>query len=335
MRKLVTKRQVKDVLDHPNADRLDIVFIDGWRVVSKKGNFKPGDEGIFFEIDSLLPEDERWGFLENSKWRVKTTRIRGELSQGLLLPLSVFDKEMNRILERTNKDPKADLSDIIGVEKYETPFRAEGEILREIPSFLRKTDQMRIQNEPELIDHVAQTPFEVTEKLEGTSSQFYLNNGEFGVCSRNNELRQSDTNLFWVLADRYKIREKLEELGRNLSIQGEIVGPKIQKNYYDLKKQDLFVFDVWDIDNHRHLLPDERRHLIKDLGFNHVPVVDRHFKHTFESSDELLEFAEISSAINPSKWAEGMVFKSCLLVTNEAGYDTQVTFKAISNKFLG
>lgn len=341
MRKLATIRVAKEINPIVGADAIEAVRVDGWTCVSKKGEFQVGDKGIYFEIDSFLNgEDERFKFLskqfinfENKIGaRLRTIRLRGQLSQGLFLPLEKFP-------ELQGLDIGADVTEILGVTKWEPPMPAQlaGEVVGIFPHFIKKTDEERIQNLVQEIevDNRGQE-FEMSVKLDGSSMTVYRFDratdkmGEvftdFGVCSRNYNLRESEKNSLWRVARKNRMLEALEFLGRNLAFQGEIIGEGIQGNNEDLKGQEFFLFNIFDIDNQKHLSPAERQEIVKVLNENgfaikHVPIVGTIVLN--HSVDEILAMADGQSLNNANR--EGLVFKRM---------DGQFSFKAISNWYL-
>lgn len=171
--------------------------------------------------------------------------------------------------------------------------------------------------------------FEVTEKLDGTSMTVYQKDGIFGVCSRNLDLIETEGNTHWMVARILKLEEKLKEIGRNIALQGELVGHGIQKNSYKLSGQQFFLFDIWDIDAKRYLPAKERYEIAELLGIDTVPIIDKKWILESESISKLLEFADGPSDLCSTAAREGLVFKS----VEHFGWDT-FSFKAISNKFL-
>lgn len=229
-----------------------------------------------------------------------------------------------------------DLTELLGVIKYEPPMDVSlsGIVKGVKPSLISKTDQERIQNLVGHIEKYKEMEFEITEKLDGTSAQFYYNGGEFGVCSRNLEYNLEDKNNAFVrMADGLKLEEQLAKLGRNVSLQGEIVGEKIQKNYLKILGQRFYVFDVWDIDKQCYMSPIERREFLAQLdGIKQVPTP--HLKmplfEEYGSMDKLLEFAKGKSMINPQAEREGVVCRS--YAKDEHG--NWISFKIINNDYL-
>lgn len=335
MRKLASIQQIKDIQPIINADAIEVVVVNGWKVVSKKGEFKKGDLCVYFEIDSFLPCKEPFEFLRKSCYkkladgsegfRLRTVKLRGQVSQGLALPLNLFGN-----LDRQLGD---DVSDQLKVVKYEPPMPPElnGIAKGSFPSFIRKTDQERIQNLwEEYKEKYDDLEFEITLKLDGTSCTFYHNDGEVGVCSRNLELQFNPSSTQGRIESKFNIFENLKKLGKNIAIQGELVGEGIQGNPEKVLGQTFFIFDIWDIDEQRYLTPNERIKLINKAGFEedlHIFILDIKKLSDFNTLDELLVYAD-GKGIN-SKTREGVVFKSMDLIDGES-----VSFKVISNKFL-
>ena len=200
------------------------------------------------------------------------------------------------------------------------------------PSWIQKTDQERVQNLKEEFDYWLKEnhTWEVTEKLDGSSMTVYLRDGEFGVCSRNLELKPNETNSLWKVAVRADLELKLRQANRNLALQGELIGEGIQGNPYKMKGQEFFLFDIYDIDANKYLTPAERNAFVEEHDIKHVPVIafgaELWDTLGINSIEEILKFAEGKSVIGMTGCErEGFVFKSTTM---------QCSFKAISNKFL-
>lgn len=272
MRKLASIRVIHDLKPIDGADKIELATIDGWQVVVKKGEFQLASRCVYFEIDSLLPERPEFEFLRKccyvdekkskngSGFRVKLTRMRGHVSQGLALPLDVFGEEFN---EKYIVAPVGtDVTEVLGVKKFEEilPAHLSGIARGAFPSFVRKTDLERIQNYyGDLKSSGSYKDFwEGTIKMDGASMTVYWNDGDFGVCSRNINLKETDENTYWNVARDLKLREKLSKIGRNVALQGELVGPGIQKNVWGFPCHEFLLFDIWLIDEQRYMNPIER-----------------------------------------------------------------------------
>ena len=339
MRKLATIRKIDALRPIPDADAIECAVVGGWTAVVKKGEFKAGDLAVYCEIDSWIPHALA-PFLSKGKEprvfdgiageRLRTMKLRGQLSQGLLLPFAIMKPFFDDILFTEG----VDVSELLGIVKYEAPIPAQlaGEVKGMFPGWIQKTDQERIQNLKEELDYWLreQHVWEVTEKLDGSSMTVFLRDGEFGVCSRNLELKPSESNSLWKVAIRNELELKLRRADRNLALQGELIGEGIQGNPYKQKGQEFFLFDIYDIDTSKYLTPAERKAFIEEHDIKHVPVLafGAELGDTLgiNSIDEILRFAEGKSVMGMIGCErEGVVFKSKAM---------QCSFKAISNKCL-
>jgi RNA ligase (TIGR02306 family) len=348
MRKLASVQTVNAVEPIPNADAIERVRVLGWWVVGKKGEYRPGDPVVYCEIDSLLPERPEFEFLRASSYkpaqtdpttgdvtpagfRIKTVRLRGQVSQGICFPLSVLPPG-------TPAAEGADVTAALGVRKWEPPLPAgmDGRVKGPFPGFLSKTDETRVQVlEPVLTRHRGKT-FVATEKLDGTSFTAFLRGGEYGVCSRNLWLDETDeTNVLVRVARRVGLEERLRvargQLGADVAVQAEAVGPGIQKNKYGLKEVSLRVFNVLDLSAGRLLDHPAALDLLAAIGLDAVPQLGPVLlDHTV---DQLVAFAEGTSVLNPAVQREGVVFRP---VAEEFDVDVggRLSFKAINPKFL-
>lgn len=325
MRKLATVRKITNVLKHENADTLSIYIIDGWQVIDRIDAYKNGDLVIYLEIDSFLPLKPEFEFLRKSSFkkmgilegfRLKTIRLRGELSQGLLLPLSY--------LGEVAVEEGMEVTDLLGVIKYDPPLPASisGDIAGVFPTLIPKTDEERIQN----LDYAALIDYTyiITEKLDGTSTTFFYLDGRFGVCSRNYEMKEDDKNTMWMIANRLHLPQKLKEMGMDIAIQGETIGLGIQKNKYKINNTETRVFKIYDIKKGNYLNANDMIRLCDKLGLSTVPVLNYNFALP-PTINELLAFADERSALYDTD-REGLVF-----YCNE---QSNIHFKVISNKYL-
>lgn len=338
MRKLAVVKKIDAIEPIENADAIEVAVIGGWKVVVKKGEFSVDDLAIYVEIDSWVPHHIA-PFLSKGKEpreynsvkgeRLRTVRLRGQISQGLLLPLSVLPHSLGYQYSAPEGD---DVTEWLGIQKWEAPIPAclAGSVRGNFPSSIPKTDQERIQNLSKELEQwkTESLTWEVTEKLDGSSMTVYCfqqdDDSDSGVCSRNLDLKRDENNTFWKVAIREQLIEKLQSTGKNLAIQGELIGEGIQGNRYGIRGHDFFLFDVYDITEGRYFTPEQRRNLAKELDIKHVPVyLDRSSVNC--SIQELLIEAESKSHFNIDTEQEGLVFKC-----NEK----ELSFKVISNKFL-
>lgn len=338
MRKLASIKQIAEVKSIPDADKICAYRVDGWWVVDTVGKYRVGDLAVYCEVDSWIPNSLA-PFLSKGQEpreyegvkgeRLRTVRLRGQLSQGLLLPYSTLMSTYEGEATSTDWFCNQDVTEELGILKYEAPVPAQlaGEVRGNFPGVIPKTDQERIQNlvndlETWKSDNLL---WEVTEKLDGSSMTVYVFDEDEGVCSRNLNLKETDTNSLWKLARKYDMIGKIRATGRNLALQGEIIGEGIQGNPYKLKGQDFYLFDIYDIDQGKYLTPHERHDLVETMGIKHVPWISFTQAMLDDTVETLLHEAEGKSKLCATTEREGLVFKC---------HDAKHSFKAISNKFL-
>ena len=366
-RVLAHVERIHNIRPIDGADKIEQVNVLGWNLVTLKGEFKDGDLAVYIEVDSRVPSDkECFAFLEKKKYKVKSTRIRGVVSQGLALPLS--------ILPEGNYSEGTDVTEILGITKiqedyvapvmsdedkfrqhykkiYKNPiirFFLKHSFTRKIvfkiflkkkkkknwPEWVVKTDEVRVQNIPWVLEN--KSPFIVTEKCDGTSSTYSLkhvkkNKYEFYVCSRN-VLQDTperkcfyDDNVYWEMAKKYNIEQALRTLiGNNewITLQGEIIGPTIQKNKYELKERELRAFNLITSQNGR-VPSDKARDILDAFNIPFVPIISNNYILP-DTIDELMTYSTGTSALHDTL-REGIVFRN---------YDQNISFKCVSNDFL-
>lgn len=354
-RKLVTIRTIDDLKPIEGADLIELAIIGGWQGIVKKNSFKVGELCVYFEIDSFLPIHPRYEFLRKNCYRninglgegfrIKSIKLKGEVSQGLILPLGDFDfyQESEMTWKYTDESGNQhyinsydcnDLSEMFGVIKYDPPVPEclAGKARGNFPSFIPKTDEERLQNlgryfEKEIQDQV----FEISEKLDGSSMTCFFNNGDLGVCSRNMNLTlDQEGNSFVDYAKESKLLEALEKFKMNIAVQGELVSPSIQGGRYNVPRT-LYVYNIFNIDTQKYLSSLERLKVLSNLiwlgaTIKHVPILDS-YKAIKENDTikSLIEFADGPSTVNPNTLREGLVYKRD---------DGNFSFKTISNKWL-
>lgn len=338
MRKLASVQVVNEIRPIENADAIECAVVLGWTVVAKKGEFKVGDKCVFFEIDSILPNEEKYSFLdykeEYNGYRLKTVRLRGQLSQGLALPINIF--ELPEDIEIGT-----DLTEQLKIRKYEPPVPEEAGAkssskVWEIP----KTDEERYQSNPDLVDALKGKEYYASVKLDGTSTTIILNindenEPEVNVCGRNTCYEENPNNKYWAVAMKYNMKEKILEhynkTGKRLAFQGELIGPKIQGNKMGLTENDLYIFNVWIAEGKQPYEKcdiDTALSIIKGLGLKFVPIeLTGIFEYNTEDLQGLTElpYNKYFKNAKPSQNIEGLVFRS---------KDMKVSFKVVSNKFL-
>ena len=343
-RKLASIQKVVGVHPIDGADAIERVDILGWQCVARKGEFKTADLVCYCEIDSLLPNAPWSQFLwkkgDDGKptYRLRTVKLRGQVSQGLVLPLSVL--EGKKFPTDTRENPVypitegMDVTGMLGITKYDPPIPAQlaGKVKGQFPSFIPKTDEIRVQAEPGIIDEFKGLSVHITTKMDGSSGTFYVYNGEFGVCSRSLDLIEDDANTFWEVARMYDLKAKLLAMGKNIAIQGEVCGEGIQKNRLGLKGHDLFCFNVYDIQAARYLDVDHASDVFASLGVKVVPTIYCGvFMPTWDVA-KLIEMAKGTYELS-GKYREGIVIRPMTEQRSEV-LKGRMSFKVINQDFL-
>jgi RNA ligase (TIGR02306 family) len=325
MRKLASIQRIKALEPIAEADAIEKATVLGWELVVKKGEFQVGDWCVYCEIDSLMPDKPMFEFLKPRGMRIKTIRLRGQISQGICFPLSILPADAP-----TEED--TDVTDILGITKYEPPIPASlaGKAKGFFPSFIPKTDETRVQVLQGLLDKYAGEAFYVAEKLDGSSVTYYMRDGVFGVCSRNLELIEDDVNSMWKVAREMDIEAKLQSLGKNFALQGEIVGEGIQGNKLKLRGQTVRFFNAFEIDSYNFLSFADFKALMQRLALPTVPILDENYALS-NNIAELVQMATRRSVVLPEAWAEGIVLRPLVEQREMQG---RVSFKAINPEFL-
>ena len=335
-RKLASVQYVHDIWPIEGADRIECIGVLGWRCVAKKGEFKVGDLCVYFEIDSFLPMDERFAFLGPTSlkhndllgdgYRLCTQRFRGQISQGLALPLTVLPEGDWQIGE--------DVTELLGVRKWEISQRASsgGTIIGTLPAWVPKTDETRVQSEPRLIDEFAGLPYYITTKMDGTSVTMYRVGGRFGICGHNYELADDGKCSFWKWAHEHEIEQRLVSNGLdNVVLQGEFCAAGIQGNPLTLTRPEWYVFTVRDANREERLGLDETRAICERLGLTTVPVEECGDDLPYGSVEELLERAR--GLYENGRTKEGIVIRPQAPVYS-ATVGASLSMKVINNDYL-
>lgn len=339
-RKLATVRKIDEIKSIEGADKICAYRVGGWEIVDSVGKYQVGELVVMLEIDSWVPT-ELAPFLSKGKEpreyngvkgeRLRTVKLRGQISQGLLLPITVLSIKTDSGDYLGSWEEGWDLTERLGIQKYEKELPAclRGSAKGNFPSFIPKTDQERVQNLTRTLEKLTEEDtFEETEKMEGSSMTVYLKDDVFGVCSRNLDLKEDETNTFWATARKFKLEEKMRHLKDNapvpdFALQGEMIGPGIQGNIYGLTETLFLVYDVWNINDQLYLPPRDRRELVNKLGLLHVPVLNEYV--TLGTVQQIIKNADGKSVIGSKPNREGVVYKH-----NNKNF----SFKAISNLYL-
>lgn len=342
MRNLVSIQEIRDIQPIEGADRIEVATILGWKLVIKKDEFKIGDKCVYFEVDSFLPIEEKYEFLRGSSYkkheylgegfRIRTQKLRGQISQGLVLSLSALGLD-------ENLEIGTDVTDILHVQKWEALEHPSdfGIIRKGLPDGISKTDETRIQNiYDEMMKEFAGRRYYISTKIDGTSVTMYRKNEKFGVCSHDNEVLEDDNtkSFLWDIARKLDLEKKMIEKGYdNLAIQGELAGPKIQKNRLQLKEFEWFVFTIKDLTTGKRLNLDNMLEIAKDLELDTVPIEETgdNLESVYPTLDSLLERAK-------GKYKSGQNKEGIVIRPTEPVYSYTIggslSFKVLNNDFL-
>ena len=329
MRKLASIQRVKSVEDifrrGERADNVVLIKFDdiAWQCVGKRGEFVPGDLCVYVEVSTVLPENEYFAFMAKSHYKVKTAKIWGALSQGLPLPLSIFN-EAWVVDVPTEFAVGLDVTNCFGIKRIEDllPAQLSGEQAGLFPThLLPKTDEDRIQSYPQLLEQIRGEEVFATVKLDGTSCTV-LNSPDGGlmVCSRNFAMKDGD-NVYWRVIKETPIPSVLAMPEyKHLYFQGEIVGTGIQGNPLALSGQEFYVFNIIDSEN-------------GNRPFNQIAPVFKYWKvfdETVESLLEMLSGVTYQETKNPM---EGIVVRPAT-PTFSVELGKWFSFKVINNDYL-
>lgn len=344
MSKLASIQRIVDVQPIPGADNIEVVTVLGWQIVTKKGEYKIGDLCTYIQIDTVVPAEKQFEFLESRKYRVKTIKLKGQISQGLIIPavegkkeyddvtsiigVTKYSKVDNNPKEKRPKAPKKWYRKWIYLFKYNVLYKLfpnlEQKTSDPFPTdIVSKTDEERIQNIPGVLHKYKGKKFVVSYKLDGSSITIINNKTGYRICSRNRELFTNDNE--WVRTFQetqfYKHMENLVDLyGQHVIVQGEMIG-KPNGNHHKLDKNEIRLFNI--IVNGKRLSPEQFVAVCNHYSIPHCPVfATLTLNHTME---EVLKMSEIKDCINPKVEAEGLVWRSV---------DGSLSFKAINNKYL-
>lgn len=331
-RKLATIRKIAAIEPIEGADAIEVAVVDGWKVVVKKGEFAVDSLAVYLEIDSWVPT-ELAPFLSKGKEpreyegvkgeRLRTVKLRGQISQGLLLPLEPTCANIESELFEG-----LDVSLPLNIIKWERPMNAQlaGMARGNFPALVPKTDQERIQNLTRSFEQYKLDTWSITEKLDGSSCTFYLDDEDlFHVCSRNLDLKEDDANSFWKVARKFQIEDIMRRnFMKGMAIQGEMIGEGIQGNQYKTQL-DFYVYDMYNTHTGQYILPVQLKAACEKLGLKHVPILCENTEIKEQSIQSILDYADSKSLLNGSN-REGVVFKSNTV------HDR--SFKAISNSWL-
>jgi hypothetical protein len=364
MRTLATIQKITNIRKIEGADKIEVAEVLGWEIVIRKGEFKIGDLCVYVEVDSIMPALPEFEFLKERKYRVRTIKLRGQVSQGICFPLDILHNKMKtRWIGVSEGD---DVTEKLGVVKYDPEVAKEQRMIdamnsvkksriekflmrnkwyrrfftkagqRGWPKFIQKTDEERIQKIPHICEHEKGTVFVATEKLDGQSATYALlrikrwwwkDKFQFIVCSRNLHLKTQNNSSYWTIAKQLNIEKVLKNLifdrDEYIILQGEIIGEGIQKNKYNIKGYDFYVFNLI----HSSTGKDDDMSMRIDLsrqGIKCVELLDNKLI-LKDNIHQCIDLAKGKSLLNKEIHREGIVVRN---------YLKGISFKIINPDFL-
>lgn len=272
------------------ADKIEQIWILGYRSIAQKGQFKEGDLCIFIEMDSVLDPNQFWvqeyaSFMEKNKWRVrmmKLNKMRSQrpnsdelvptFSQGLVMPFNILPKGFQLGWALAIKKVGTDVTNLLGITKFEEPQPVNmGYTAGNFPQWMRKTDEHRVQSYPELLEEMRGLPAYATQKIDGSSVTIWCDaDGTVHVASRNFERADGD-NVYWNAVRPYLGR--IMTVGERYCFQGEAFGEGIQGNPLGMKGIHFLLFSIYDRKQCEYLGYHDEIMLCNTLQIPHVPVV--------------------------------------------------------------
>jgi len=342
MRKLASIQRIWKIEPIEGADRIELAHILGWQCVVNKGQFREMDLAVYFEVDSFLPIAPEFEFLRASSYRktdimgegfcLRTMKFRGQISQGLLLPVSAFpaipaDAELG-----------TDVTEILGVKKWEIEERITtgGTMIGTLPYDIPHTDETRVQAEPDLIRAFAGLEYYISTKMDGSSHSVGIDENGFHVTGHNYEYKDDGNSPFYELVKSMDLQAKMEAFAaannlRTFTIQGELCAPGIQKNRLKLTKPAWYVFTIRE--NGKRVGLTRMLEVCEKLQLESVPIeeIGTDLPVKYPTVEALLERADGNYPKGGKK--EGIVIRPtepvyCELVSGA------LSMKVVSNKYL-
>lgn len=294
-RKLASIQEIHHIqaiytLDGEEAKNIELAHVLGWSLIVKKHEFQEHDLCVFFEVDSILPEEEWSEFLRKNKFRIKTMKLNNMrtngqpvISQGLALPTHIIEG-----VDPYDLTIGTDVTEILGVTKYEVieEWIRQGIKKGNFHPFIPKTDEKRVQSYPEALEQMYGLPYYITQKLDGTSCTVVQDHNGIHVYSRNMEVGE-DSNYYQTALDCGII--DIVEHHPYRAIQGEIVGPNIQGNKLKLSKNMFCAFNIFDLNQG---LYEDFKKFFRDCeawNITTVPILESgsFFSYTLEELEEM------------------------------------------------
>ena len=345
-RKLASIQIIKAIEPIPNADSLELATVLGWKCVVKKGEFAVNEAVCYFEIDSLLPVTGQFAFMAprgtraiedgSVGYRLRIVRLRGQISEGLVMKTADFGYEEDELDEGT------DLTETLGVKLWQPiiPACLRGKVKGTFPQFIPKTDETRVQLLGRVVQRNAGTICYVTEKVDGSSITCYLKDGVFGVASRNMDLDVNDLGTAYMKTVRkLDVEQKMRDAfgNVNVAIQGELIGTGIQDNRLNIEGHTIMWFNLFFMDDYRYAGFADFVYWMKAMNLTTVPVLETDYCLSADT-DSIIQKAVGKSVVNPKSWREGIVIRpideKLDLEMSKGMGNARLSFKAINQEYI-
>jgi RNA ligase (TIGR02306 family) len=308
--KLATIERIVNIFPHPDpeVERLEIAKVLNFTCVVGKGVFKVGDLCILIQPDSVLP-DAKWAepYKKFCKTRVRSVKIRNFISFGIVEKFRVRD-------ELTSYEVGTDITELLGITKYEAPVGNELGSKGSLPFNIIQTNETLWQNVRNLDKYIKQS-VDISLKLDGESASYFYNNEQFGVLSRGVEYDPEVNNKYTSHIARYDLYSKLtsycETHKVNLCLRGESYGTGIQNrtlNPHSKLPLNIAFYSVWLIDEMRYAGKGEKHYFVdvcKELGLPYVHILEKNVELTY---DLIKKYDEGLDKVNGQPF-EGVVVK--------------------------
>lgn len=358
---LATIQRINEIVPIEGADNIELVKVLGWQVVVKKGEYQVNDLCCYIQIDTVVPEKEYFEFLRERKFRVRTIKLRKQISQGLIVPLSILPNSDRPM--KWGYTEGTDVTDIIGITKYEKPdnnpireskpkrptafwkrlkydfkyhflYRWFPKLRPKTRSVFPKhlvpiTDEERIQNIPKVLEQYRGKDFIASYKLDGSSitiihEKNFLGKSVYRICSRRFELHDKNNDWYEVFTNA-NFKEYVDLLVTIFNTNDIIVqGEAIGSfngNHHNLNTNEIRLFNIY-VNGKR----INQKEFIDICETHQIPHCPKYWEGKLEFTlPEILEFAQIKDIINPTVEAEGLVFR-CV--------EDGLSFKCINNNYL-
>ena len=294
-RKLASVQKITNLTKIGEKCNEEFATVLGWKVLVHIDQFKVGEKVIFFEIDSILPSGKKWTKkIKPKNLHIKTRKNYNEIIQGFVMKLDILKKEDNfqkLNIKIEDLEEGYDLTDILEVKKFdENSEEGQKELEKVFPSeLIEKSDEIRCQSNLNYIELFAGKEFYSSLKYDGSSATYLIdpNTKKFRVCSRNMGLNLDEKNIYNEIAKKYDIQNKLLKFEGKYAIQGEVYGPKVNKNPLKVSELKIAVFTIKDIKNNYYLGFDEMVKVCKEMDLPMVEVIEEGV-FNYKTIDELV-----------------------------------------------